>query len=244
MTAGFAFGSPVFVTLFRSFLFEDRFPTGWQFGALLITNYTFLRYFWNSVGYSLVITAVCIILSFPHAFLFAKIRFWGRDFLFFMYIIAMMLPFQATLLPNYIQLRDFNLLNTPAAIILPLSFSPFAVFLLRQFMKSIPQELLDYTTLETSSPFHILRYAVFSQLKPAVVALAVLIFCESWNIVEPVLIFTAKNQGIHPLSVRLGDLPDNISFSAATVYMVPILLLFLLFKDILTASMERFRWSG
>jgi len=163
--------------------------------------------------------------------------------LLFIFVIAMMLPFQATLLPTYIQLRDFGLLNSPAALVLALSFSPFAVFLFHQFIKTIPSDLLDCATLETSSVFQIFRYAVIPQIRPAVVALSVIVFCESWNMVEPVLVFAAKNPDIHPLSVRLGDLPESVSFSAATVYMVPILFLFLLFRDKLAASMGRFNWG-
>ncbi|MCL2030261.1 MAG: carbohydrate ABC transporter permease [Oscillospiraceae bacterium] len=244
LLAGLVFITPVLLTLLLSLRFEGGFPTWRQYEELLITNYTFLRFFWNSMGYSLAITLLCVLISFPLGFLFAKVRFWGRDTLFLVYIIAMLLPFQATLLPNYIQLRDFDLLNTPMALILPAVFSPFAVFLFRQFIKSVPSELIDYTMLETSSAFLILRYAVFPQIRPAAAALSVIVFCESWNMIEPVLIFAAKNPDIHPLSVRLGDLPPPVFFSAASVYMYPILLLFLLFKEILAASMKRFRWDG
>ena len=243
LPAGVIFISPVLVTLALSLFYEGRFPTVGQYGELLITDYTFLRYFWNAMLYALGITVVCVILSFPLGFLFAKVRFPGRDALFFIYIIAMMLPFQATLLPNYIQLRDFGLLDTPMALVLPLVFSPFAVFLFRQFIKSVPSELLDYTTLETSSPFQILRYAVFPQVKPAAAALAVMVFCESWNMVEPALIFASKNPEIHPLSVKLGELPAPVSFSASSVYMFPVLILFLLFKETLSDSMGRYRWE-
>jgi len=243
LVIGLVFASPVVVTILFSLSFESLFPTWRQYGELLVTDYTFLRFFWNSAFYSMSITAVCVVISLPLGFLFAKVRFPFRDALFFLYIIAMMLPFQATLLPNYIQLRDFGLLNTPVALVLPLIFSPFAVFLLRQFIKSVPAELLDYTTLETSSPFLILWHSVISQIKPALTALFVMVFCESWNMVEPVLIFLAKNPTIHPLSVRLGDLPPQVSFGAAVVYMYPILILYMLFKETLVASMEKYRWD-
>jgi len=243
LIAGLVFIGPVVVILMLSFNFEGQFPTLGQFYELLVTNNTALSYFWNSLGYALVITVACLVLSFPLGFVFAKVKFLGRDFIFFIYIIAMMLPFQATLLPNYIMLRDFGLLNRPIALILPLVFSPYAVFLFRQFIKSIPQELLEYATLETSSTFHILRLVVFPHVKTAAAALSVLIFSESWNMVEPVLIFTARNTDIHPLSVRLGALPTDVAFSAAAVYMYPILLLFMLFKETLASSMERFRWD-
>jgi len=234
---------PVLVTLFLSFSFERRFPTLGQYGELLITNNAFLRFFWNSAFYSLCIMLACIILSFPLGFIFAKLKIPGKNALFFIYIIAMMLPFQATLLPNYIQLRDFRMLNTPLALILPLSLSPFAVFLFRQFIKGIPSELLDCATLDTSSVIKILWHVALPQIRTATGALALMVFCESWNMVEPALIFTAKNPDIHPLSVRLGDLPSQVSFSAAIVYMAPILFLFLLFKESLVSSMEHFRWG-
>jgi ABC-type glycerol-3-phosphate transport system permease component len=89
----------------------------------------------------------------------------------------------------------------------------------------------------------ILWHAVIPQIRPAIAALAVMVFCESWNMVEPALIFASKNPGIHPLSVRLGDLPEPVSFGAAMVYMYPILLLFLMFKETLASSMEKFRWD-
>jgi len=244
LIAGLVFFSPVLVTILRSFRFGGSFLSLGQYGELLITNYTFLRFFWNSAFYALTITAACIILSFPLGFLFARISFFGRDTLFFVYIIAMMLPFQATLLPNYIQIRDFALLNTPLALVLPLAFSPFAVFMFRQFIKSIPSDILDYATLDTSSAIMILWHIVLPQVRTAVIALSVIVFCESWNMVEPVLIFAAKNPDIHPLSVTMGDLPSDVSFSAATVYMVPILFLFLLFKKTLSSAIERFRWGG
>ena len=243
VVCGILFISPVLVILIMALQFEGKFITLRQFDELLITNYTFLRFFWNSLGYSLCITAICIVISLPLGFLFAKVRVPGMDALIFVYIVVMMLPFQATLLPNYIMLRDFGLLNTPAAIVLPLALSPFAVFLFCQFIKAIPNELIEYTIMTTSSPFQVIGYAVLPQIKPAIAALSVLIFCESWNMVEPVLIFAAKNPDIHPLSVRMSDLPLNVSFSVATVYLVPILMLFLIFKEVLAVSMERFRWD-
>jgi multiple sugar transport system permease protein len=240
---GLIYISPVLVTFALSLRHEDSFFTLNQYWELLVTNYTFLRHFWNSMLYSLSITVICITLSLPLGFLFAKVCFPGRDIIFFVYIVAMMLPFQSTLLPAYIQLRDFGLLGTPAALVLPLAFSPLAVFLFRQFIKSISSDLLDYTTLETSSSFQILWYAVIPQIKPAIAALAVIVFCESWNMVEPVFIFAARNPDIHPLSVTLGDLPNEVSFSAATVYMLPILILFILIKEALVSAVERYRWE-
>ncbi len=237
-----AYVFPVLVTIMKSLQYGGRIVTLRQFSELFITNNTVMRFFWNSVLYAGVITIVCIIVSFPLGFLFAKVTFRGREFLFFVFIIVMLLPFQATLLPSYIQLRDMKLLHTPYALMLPMMFSPFAVFLFRQFIVGIPNDILEYTSLETSSVFQIFRYVVIPQLKEACAALAVLIFCESWNMVEQAIIFASEAPEIMPLSVTLTLLPQDVKYAGATMYLYPVLLVYLLFRDTLQESMEKFKW--
>ncbi len=174
--------------------------------------------------------------------MFAKIKFFGRDALFFIYIVVMLLPFQATLLPNYIGLRDMKLLNTPYALMLPLMFSPLAVFMFRQFIIGIADEVLEYTLLETSSVWKVLRYVVMPQTKEAFLALGILLFCESWNMVEQALLFTANNEDIWPLSVMLSNIPEDVTYAGATVYMYPVLVLFLCFRGVFSKAMEKFKW--
>jgi multiple sugar transport system permease protein len=240
--AAVLYATPVAVTVIKAFQYGRGLFTLRQFGELFITNNAILRHFWLSLAYASVITVFCVAISFPLGFLFAKGRFSGKNALFFVYILVMMLPFQATLLPNYIQLRDLNLLGSPSAIVLPMVFSPFAVFLFRQFIAGIPDELLEYTLLETASVGKLLWYTVIPQTKQAVIALAVLIFCESWNIVEQALLFLSDDQKLMPLSVMLQKLPDDVAFAGATVYMVPVMAVFFLFRESLQTSMEKYRW--
>lgn len=231
---------PVISTAVKSFSFEGRIGLK-QYWELFVTNFTYFDFFWNSVIYAAAITVVCIAISLPLGFLFAKVNFRGRDSLFFVFILVMMLPFQATLLPNYIQLRDFKMLNTPLALTVPMMFSPFAVFLLRQFMKTIPNDLIEFTLLETSSVVKTFRYAILPQIKPAIVSLAILIFCESWNMVDQALIFSMENDKIMPLSVILSEIPENIKYAGGTVYMFPIIMLFVMFRETLEESMEAYK---
>ena len=240
--AALVFAAPVVVTIAMSFRFGSAIITVRQFWELLITNNAILRHFWVSALYASVITVICVTISLPLGVLFAKMRFRGKDALFFVYILVMMLPFQATLLPNFIQLRDLDLIGSPSAIILPMIFSPFAVFLFRQFIKGIPDELLEYTLLETKSVFRMLWHIIIPQAKPAIITLSVLIFCESWNIVEQALLFLPDNLGFMPLSVMLSQLPENVAFAGATMYMVPIIAVFFLFRDYLQRVMIKFRW--
>lgn len=233
---------PVFATIFQSLSFEGKAGTLGQYVELLITDYTVLRYFWNSALYAICITVVCLMVSFPLGFLFAKVNFRGREVIFFIYIVVMLLPFQATLLPNYIGLRDLKMLNTPFALMLPLMFSPLAVFLFRQFISGIKDEVIESALLETSSVVQILRYIILPQTKEAFFALGVLLFCESWNMVEQVIIFTAERKEWWPLSVMLDEIPENVTYAGAVVYMYPVLVLFLCFGKVFSKSMEKFRW--
>ncbi len=240
--SGLVYVIPIAITLMKSLQYDNHKLTIRQYAELLIANNAALGYFWNSLLYAGFITVFCILLSFPLGFLFAKVRFPGRDTIFFIYIVVMLLPFQATLLPNYIQLRDLKLLNTPYALVLPMIFSPFAVFLFRQFIMGISDEILEYTTLETSSVWKMMVYVVIPQLKPAIAALSILIFCESWNMVEQAIIFASESPDILPLSVVLNNLPEDITFAGSVIYMYPVLVVFLLFRNTLQNSMEKFRW--
>lgn len=236
------FALPVIMTFVKSLSYGESRFTLRQYWELYTTNFTYFHYFWNSVFYASLITAVSVVISLPLGFVFAKLKFKGRDALFFVYIVVMMLPFQATLLPNYIQLREFNMLNTPLALTVPMMFSPFAVFLYRQYMKNIPDELIDSTLLETSSVFGLFRYAVIPHVKPAIASLSVLIFCESWNMVEQALIFSMENDNIMPLSVILSELPEEVAYAGGVTYMFPIIVIFFIFRDTLEESMENYKF--
>lgn len=233
---------PVIITAVKAFTYNKNFPTLNQFTELLTTNYTALRFFWNSVAYATVTTLVCVAVSLPLGFLFGKIRFPFRDGLFFIYIVVMLLPFQATLLPNYIELRDLGLLDTPLALTLSMIFSPFAVFLLRQFITLIPSEQIEYAMLETSSPLKLMRYAVIPQVRSAIICVSVLIFCESWNMVEPAMIFAANNKEIQPFSITLTQLPEDTVYAGAMVYMYPILIIFALFGETIEKALYKYKW--
>ena len=233
---------PVFISFAGSASFGGKPVTLGQYWHLFVNNYTYFDFFWNSVFYASVNTVACMILSLPLGFFFAKIKFKGKNILFFLYILIMMLPLQSTMLPSYILLRDTDLLHTPLALMLPMIFSPLAVFLLRQFIKVIPNEQVEYTLLETSSTLRMFRYVIIPQIIPALITLFILIFCESWNMVEQAIIFASKNPDIMPLSVRLSDLPENVYFAGSVVYMFPIIVMFLLFENEIEKGMENYRW--
>ena len=234
------FALPVIMTAVNSFSFGESSFTFKGYSELFVSDFGYIHYLLNSVLYASIITVISISISLPLGFVFAKIPFKGRDTLFFVYIVVMMLPFQATLLSSYIQLREFNMLNTPLALTVPMIFSPFATFFFRQSMKNIPNEFIDFASLETSSVFKVFRHIIIPHIKPAIVSLAILIFCESWNMVDQGRMFSMDNESIQPLSVMLSQIPENLSFVGATVYMLPIIVVFCLFRETLEDSMENY----
>lgn len=200
-----------------------------QYYEVLVGKSKFLRMFWNSVFLVLPIVIFQTIVSSSAAFVFAKIKFKGRDTLFFIYIIIMMMPFQVTLVPNYLVLDKLGILDNYMSIILPGIFGAFGVFLLRQFMISIPNEYIEAAMVDGCSLAQIFFKVILPQSKGGVASLAILSFIDNWNMVEQPLIFL-KDTNKHPLSIYLSVINNSelgIAFAASVIYMIPALLVFL-----------------
>lgn len=200
-----------------------------QYYQVLLRKPGFLMMFWNSIIITVPIVLGQLIVSSFAAFAFSKLRFPLRDKIFFLYIIVMMMPFQVTLVPNYIILDKLNILGTYAAVIFPGIFTTFGVFLLRQFMRSIPDEYCEASKIDGSGYAGIFMNAVLPQCKGAIASLAILIFVDNWNMVEQPLIFL-KDETMHPLSIfltRINSSDIGIAFACGVLYMMPALLFFL-----------------
>jgi multiple sugar transport system permease protein len=200
-----------------------------QYYNVFILKYEYLFYFWNSVMIVAPIVAGQLIVSIFAAYAFAKLRFRFRDQLFFVYIVAMMMPFQATLVPNYIMSSNLGILGSRISVILPGIFGAFGVFLLRQFMCYIPGEYIEAALVDGANHFRILFEIVLPLVRTGLAAMAILLVIDNWNMVEQPLIFL-DNFKEFPLSIALSDINNTekgIAFAASAVYMVPMLLIFL-----------------
>ena len=193
----------------------------------------YLKAFLNSA----LIAGVCALGSAAVAsfasYVFAKVKFRGREILFYLYIIVMMMPFQVTLLPQYIVSRRLFLYDTPAALILPGIFTPFAVFLLTQIVKTIPDYLIEAARLETKSTFIIIVRVILPQVKAGIICVIVLNFTEYWNMTaEPLVLMETISK--YPLSVRIPEMlskGDAGAAAASVIFLIPPLILYLFFKD-------------
>lgn len=200
-----------------------------QYAEVLVRKPVFLHMYWNSVFMVTAIIAGQVLVASLAAYAFAKLRFRGRDKLFVIYLMTMLMPFQVTLVPNYIIADKLGLMNSTSAIILPGIFSAFGVFMLRQFMMHIPYSYIEAAKIDGAGHLNIFYQIIAPLVKPGVAALIVLLFVDHWNMVEQPLIFL-EDAFKQPLSLYLSRINEGargVAFAASVLYMTPMVLLFL-----------------
>ncbi len=191
----------------------------------------YLDRFWLSLGLCLCICLGQATLSVLSGFAFAKYKFPGRDLLFFLLMILMILPVQVTLVPNYIVMGRFHLLNTYAALILPSVFAPLGTFILRQSFSSIPDSLLDAAALDGCGLWKILTRIAVPMNAGGIVCVLLLSFLDGWNMVEQPIAYLKTFQQ-YPISVALAYVPPTdktLHLVCCVLVTLPPLFLFALF---------------
>lgn len=211
-----------------------------QYYIVLIEKTQYLVMFWNSI--KIVLPVICgqIIVSCMAAYSFSILKFQGKDYLFFIYIVVMLMPFQVTLVPNYIIAARLHLVGSCLSIIFPGIFNTFGVFLLRQHISYIPNAYTEAAKMDGASCWNIFANIIVPMSKTGIAALAILTFIDNWNMVEQPLIFI-KDALKEPLSIYLSTLNEKekgIAFAASVFYMLPMLLSFLYWEAYLVEGIE------
>ncbi|MCM1216203.1 MAG: carbohydrate ABC transporter permease [Lachnospiraceae bacterium] len=200
-----------------------------QYATVLFKSPDYLLKFWNSVILVGPIVFFQLLTASFASFGFARYSGKIRTIIFFAYIILMLMPYQVTLVPNYLVSDWMNLLDTYWAIWLPGIFSPFAVYLLTKFMRRIPDGVIEAAQIDGAGEWQIYRKICLPLCKGAICSTAILVFIDYWNMVEQPLILLSDGE-THPLSVFLSKINSGeigLAFAVATIYMVPSLLIFL-----------------
>ncbi len=214
-----------------------------QYVSVLFKSPEYLLKFWNSVILVVPITVFQLLVALFASYGFARSSGKLKNIIFFSYIILMLMPYQVTLVPNFLVADKFGLLNTRWSIILPGIFSPFSVFLLTKIMRRIPSSYIEAAKLDGASEWQILFHICIPLCKSALFSVALLVFIDYWNMVEQPLIML-KDKEMHPLSVFLSEINTGdigLAFSVAVIYMVPSLLMFLYGEEYLV---EGITYSG
>jgi multiple sugar transport system permease protein len=223
-------------------------PPKWIPNPWILQNYRdvfsllpFERYFLNSVLVTSIIVGLNVVLDTAAAYAFAKLRFPGRDFLFFALLLTLMVPSQVNLIPLYrimVRLHDINPVlgvDTYFGLIAPSAVQVFGIFLMRQYLRAIPDELLESARVDGASEFHILRTIVFPLAKPAMATLAIFTFLTAWNdFLWPLLVTSSDDMRTLPVGLALLARRNTVNWGHTTagtmLAAAPMILVFLVFQ--------------
>lgn len=236
-------GSKVFVSEKVNLKFIPDMVSFSQYYTVLFKSPDYLLKFWNSVILVVPIVVFQLGTAALAAYGFARLKGRLKEILFFVYIIVMLMPYQVTLVPNYLVSDWLNILDTRWAIILPGIFTPFSVFLLTKIMRRIPPVMIEAAKLDGAGELQIFMYICMPLCKSALYSVAILVFIDYWNMVEQPLILLS-DPDLYPLSVFLSQINTGeigLAFAVATIYMIPALLIFLYGEDYLV---EGITYSG
>jgi len=214
-----------------------------QYFSVLFKTPDYLLKFWNSAILTVPIVIFQTVVALFASYGFSRLTGKLKEIIFFVYIILMLMPYQVTLVPNYLVSEKLGILDTRWAIILPGIFSPFAVFLLTKAMKRIPKTYFEAAMLDGANEFQIFTSICYPMVRSAVFSVLMLVFIDYWNMVEQPLILLS-DESMHPLSVFLSKINSGdtgLAFAVAVIYMMPSLLMFLYGEDYLV---EGITYSG
>lgn len=195
----------------------------------------FNRYFFNTSIITVVTVIFVSLFSAMAGFAFGKYDFAGKEALFWTLLILMMLPPQVTLVPVYLILKSLGWLNTYQGLIVPGLASPFGVFLVRQYMQTIPNELLDAARIDGCSEWKIFNTLILPLIKPVLGTLAIFTFTGTWNSFLWPLIITDR-QEMYTIQVGISffrgqyNVDYNYLMAASFVSLIPVIVIFLLFQ--------------
>lgn len=221
----------------------DWFPREWTLDNVrrVFDQMPFWRMFFNSLKISTIVTVGSVITSTMAAYAFARLRFPGRDLLFVVFLAALMVPGQVTIIPMFILMRHFGLINNQAAIWLPGLINVFGIFLLRQYFLRTPRDLEEAARLDGAGHMRVMFQIALPLAAPAISALAVLTFQASWNqFLEPNLFLNSPDKltlpvGLVRLSGTFRGSPITL-FAGITMVLLPVLIVFILAQRRLTES--------
>lgn len=228
-------GSKVFISEQVFLKFIPDIVSFEQYITVLFKSPEYLIKFWNSVILVAPIVVFQLLVALFASYGFTRAKGKIKEIVFFSYIILMLMPYQVTLVPNYLVSTWLHLIDTKWAIWLPGIASPFAVYLLTKFMRRIPTSYIEAAKIDGAGEWQIFTKVCVPLCKSCLYSVAILVFIDYWNMVEQPLILLSDPE-THPLSVFLSQINSGetgLAFAVATIYMVPGLLVFLYGEDYL-----------
>lgn len=195
----------------------------------------FVRIMWNSLFIALTYTFVSTLICTMAGYVFAKFNFKGKGLLFFLILCTLMIPFQVTLIPLFEIMVMLDWLNTYQAIILPSLASPFAIFLMRQNMLSIPDSMIEAARIDGAGEFKIFFTLILPTMRPALAAVSIFLFMSQWNsLLWPLITLNSNEMFTLPVAlsslIGLARIDYGQLMLGTTLSVIPILIFFLIFQ--------------
>lgn len=248
--AGLAMAAPFIWMMLSAFkpnaeIFQVRptfFPKVWtlsHFKSVLgigpdaLKNYNFGKYYLNSIKISLTVTLISAFANTFIGFVFCKYRFHGKKILFSMLLGTMMIPFPVTIIPVFLIMGRVHLLDTHIALILPGLIGAYGIFLMSQFIKSIPNDLFDAARIDGCSELRLYSIIILPSCKPIMFALSLFTFIASWNnVVWPMILLQSQEKYTLPLALMSFRNEYNMNYglvlAATSMIIIPIIIFFLI----------------
>lgn len=199
--------------------------------AALFSRLDLARYLLNSTLLAGAVTAISLIVNSMAGYAFAKFRFRGRDRLFRGLLAALVIPAQVAMLPLFLLLKQFGLINTYWGVVIPGMASIFGIFLIRQYLLAVPDSLLDAARMDGAGEFRIYRSLVLPLCRPILVTLAIFTFMGTWNdFMWPLIVLT--DSSMYTLPVALANLlgehvqDTELMMAGSVLTVLPVMLLF------------------
>lgn len=206
----------------------------WENYSKVIFNETnpFLRYIWNTVLVAGSVTGIVLVVSSLAAFAFAKLRFRGKSIVFALFMSAMIIPGEVTLVPNYLLMNNFGWVNSYASLIVPSALSVFGIFLLRQFFADIPNEIMEAAKIDGASVMRVFLRIVVPAAVPALITLGLMTFLGNWDsYLWPLIVINDDKKQMLQVAIAsyssLAGTDWSKILAASTTATAPILILFL-----------------
>jgi multiple sugar transport system permease protein len=217
---------------------------GWGNFKSMIEKIPIGRSLVNSLLVAIITCFLVMISGSTVGYALARMRFKGRQLIFYVLVFTMSLPFQITLIPNYITMVNLHLVDTYLALVIPFAVSAFAILMFRQAFQGLPQALIDAARMDGCNELEIIFRVLWPNIKPTLVTVAILTFIGSWNeVLWPLIVIRDERLMTMPQLVTLfavggrADAQLGVKIAAAVVLALPVMIAFLFFQKHFIQSM-------
>ena len=204
----------------------------------------FTRYFINSVFVMVITTVSTVLTSILSAFAFSRLKFWGRDLIFSVFLATLMVPGEVLLIPNFVTISQLGWVNTYQGLIVPWLIGVFAVFLMRQFFLGIPEELYYAAKIDGCKDFKYLWYIMVPLAKPAIVSIALIKAIFNWNgFLWPLVVTNSPDMRTIPVGLAVftseAGTQYHLLMAATTMAIVPMIALYIILQKHIIEGISR-----